>query len=571
MIVKYIFVFFSLMAGLHFTYAQKQPDFPVACAYKESKTGRVTSNYDSKANILYSIEVSSVDSNTTLSFASNPINVHTNFSYFTNSAFVQVRFSVHSSIPLDNMLYSLAFDEDSLLQWKKLERNFVKKNAANGDYYTHITLDPIACKNKIFTVKLYNTSYPDVVLQQIVSTVQIEQPILFGNLNGYLITDSVEVNSVRIAKQRQDQKNLENARLSTLDMQEIAGGDFYLNTDNSPYVYSVFLIRNCKEFTDSIPIQFVWGDFKTNIKDFFLSKFKRQAAYNNIYTASIPADLMRRAGTYELLVTPAFMKSSSGSQSLFADKSASIKFEVYQSNLIDASYVIVFSLLFLLLALLFFIWYKRKQRRRLKQQQQQTREAKLKLEAVRFQLNPHFIFNALAGIQNLMNKNEIGKSLDYLSTFSRITRSVLNNSTKELITIDEEIKWLTDYLEMEQLRFGFHYQISVDKNLDKHNIDIPVMLLQPFIENAIKHGIYHLKENGHITISFDRLNNDLQVRIDDNGKGFDTSKEYGGAGLSLSKSRIDLLNTIYTNNLVQLTIDSTTKGTSVIITLKNWL
>jgi LytS/YehU family sensor histidine kinase len=269
-------------------------------------------------------------------------------------------------------------------------------------------------------------------------------------------------------------------------------------------------------------------------------------------------------------MVPAFLKSSR-SKGLYTDKTASIKFEVHPSTAIDISYVILYSILFLIVASLFFIWYKRKQKRRMKQQQQLTKEAKLKLEAVRSQLNPHFIFNALAGIQNLINKNEIDKAHNYLTSFSRITRSVLDNSSKEFITVDEEIKWLTDYLQMEQLRFGFQYAVGADIELDKHNVEIPCMLLQPFVENAIKHGISSLKENGRIAIHFGKANKDVQVSIDDNGNGYDAAKEYSGAGLSLSKSRIALLNTIYKNTPAQLTIDSRANGTKVIITLKNWL
>jgi len=295
-----------------------------------------------------------------------------------------------------------------------------------------------------------------------------------------------------------------------------------------------------------------------------------KAPHRHTYQAFIPMDLIRKAGNYELVVVPAFLKSSANKE-LYSGKTASIKFVIHPSNLVNASYVILYSILFLILALLFFVWYKRRQKRRIRQQQQLTKEAKLKLEAVRSQLNPHFIFNALAGIQNLMNKNEIDKAQNYLASFSRITRSVLDNSTKELITVEEEIKWLTDYLEMEQLRFGFQYIINVDGKLDKHNLEIPAMLLQPFVENAIKHGISSIREVGHIAISFHKANNDIRIFIDDNGKGYDASQEYNGAGLALSKSRIALLNTVYKNNPAQLSMDSTANGTKVIITLKNWL
>lgn len=570
---KLIATFLAFSVIFSFAYAQPplvQMQFPAELNYKQTKMGGGIARHGSKNQILFSIGVSSLDSNTTLYYPSNQLNIYTNFSYFTNCALVQVSFSVHSSIPVDQMLYSVTTDKDPVPQWKKLSGRFVKQNEANGDYSTNIFLDPIECRDQVFTVKLYDTKDPGAVLSQIVSTVPVEQPKLFANLFGYHLLDSVEVNGVRVPKKTREQTSLQNASLTTWDMGEFADGDIYLNTNNSPYVYRVYLVRNRKRGTDTLPLFFTWAELNNKIIKANNSFDLNKAPYRNIYSGGIIMELIRAAGSYELLVVPAFLKSSR-SPAFYAGKKASIKFEVHTPRTIDESYVILYSLLFLLMVLLFFIWYKRKQRRKLKQQQQFTREAKLKLEAVRSQLNPHFIFNALAGIQNLMNKNEISKAQNYLASFSRITRSVLNNSSKELITVDEEIKWLTDYLDMEQLRFGFHYTITADKDLDRHNVEIPGMLLQPFIENAIKHGIASLKENGRIDISFHKLDSDMQVKIKDNGNGFDTSKEYNGAGLRLSKSRIDLLNTVYKNTPAQLTVDSTTSGTTVLVTLKNWL
>lgn len=573
MTLKQIATFLAFAAILNFTYAQPplvQMHFPTELNYRQTKIGGGIAYHDSEGQTLFSIGVSSLDSSTTLYYPSNQLNIYTNFSYFTNCALVQVSFSVHSSIPIDDMLYSITTDKDSVSQWRKPDGRFVKQNEPHGDYTTNVFLEPVACRNKVFTVKLYNTKNPEAVLSQIVSTVPIEQPKLFANLFGFHLHDSVEVNGVHKAKYTRERTTLESASLNTLDMQEFATGDLFLNTDNSPYVYSVFLMRTRRGYTDTIPLYYVWAaiDDKMIKANKFIDQNK--APYRNTYMASIPMDLIRAAGSYEILIVPAFLKSS-GNKELYAGKTASIKFEVHPSNVVDASVVLLYSVLFLITALLLFFWYKRRQKRRIQQQQQLTKEAKLKLEAVRSQLNPHFIFNALAGIQNLMNKNEIDKAQNYLTSFSRITRSVLNNSAKELITVDEEIKWLTDYLEMEQLRFGFQYRIIADRELDKHNIEIPAMLLQPFVENAIKHGISTLKENGYIAIHFHKANNDIQVSIDDNGRGYDAAKEYSGAGLSLSKSRIALLNRIYKNNPAQLTIDSTPAGTKVTIKLKSWL
>lgn len=193
----------------------------------------------------------------------------------------------------------------------------------------------------------------------------------------------------------------------------------------------------------------------------------------------------------------------------------------------------------------------------------------LQLAPVRSQLNPHFLFNALSGIQNLMNKNEIDNANKYLSKFARLTRNVLNN--KELVSLAQEKTLLDDYLQMEQLRFGFKYEIKHDENLDLENIEIPSMLLQPFVENAVKHGIALKNTEGNIEITFSRNGNNLVFTVADNGKGFNAEKAYEGLGLSLSKNRIALLNSIYKETPFVLTINSGKEGTKISLTLTDWL
>ncbi|WAC41688.1 sensor histidine kinase [Pedobacter sp. SL55] len=195
--------------------------------------------------------------------------------------------------------------------------------------------------------------------------------------------------------------------------------------------------------------------------------------------------------------------------------------------------------------------------------------AKLQLNSVRSQLNPHFLFNALSGIQNLMNKNEIDKANKYLSKFARLTRNVLHD--KELISLAQEQTLLDDYLQMEQLRFGFGYEIKASENLDLENIEIPSMLLQPFVENAVKHGISQNTADGKIIITFGRQENDLMIAVSDNGNGFDTKKKYNGLGLQLSSNRITLLNSIYKENRFILDKQSSNEGTQISLTLTDWL
>ena len=194
--------------------------------------------------------------------------------------------------------------------------------------------------------------------------------------------------------------------------------------------------------------------------------------------------------------------------------------------------------------------------------------AKSELNMVRSNLNPHFVFNALSGIQSLINKNEVERANNYLSKFAGLTRHVLNESAT--ISIREEINLLNDYLAMEQLRFPFEYSIDADEDVND-NIEIPVMLVQPFVENAVKHGVMPLQGAGNINIHFTKHDKDLKITLTDNGKGFDANKTYSGLGLKLSKKRIDLLNKTYAECPIKLDIYSTGLQTSVVIRLTQWL
>ncbi|HMI02376.1 MAG TPA: histidine kinase, partial [Pedobacter sp.] len=221
-------------------------------------------------------------------------------------------------------------------------------------------------------------------------------------------------------------------------------------------------------------------------------------------------------------------------------------------------------------ALLFFVYYRRN-KLKLKTAAQEKQLAGLKLKSIRSQLNPHFMFNALSSIQNLINKNNIEDANFYLSKFAGLTRQVLDSNNEDLISLDEEVKLLNDYLQMEQLRFNFKYDILVDESLNQANIEIPTMLLQPFAENAVKHGISGLKEAGRLSIKMVTEQKDLVLSIEDNGKGFNKKEDTTGYGLKLSEERITLLNQLYKDQQLSLHISPAHTGTLVTIRLSNWI
>jgi sensor histidine kinase YesM len=180
--------------------------------------------------------------------------------------------------------------------------------------------------------------------------------------------------------------------------------------------------------------------------------------------------------------------------------------------------------------------------------------ADMEQSALQAQMNPHFIFNCLNSIQQFIMVDNKLKANQYLTEFATLIRATLDNSSKKYISIDDEALYLKRYLNLEQLRFGdsFSYEINMDISVDKHDTEIPAMLLQPFVENSLRHGI-RLKKTGKgiIKISFVENNNYLICSVIDNGVGREVSAkskslqhvEYQSKGMELTTKRINLLNT----------------------------
>jgi ligand-binding sensor domain-containing protein len=176
------------------------------------------------------------------------------------------------------------------------------------------------------------------------------------------------------------------------------------------------------------------------------------------------------------------------------------------------------------------------------------------LKAIRAQMNPHFLYNTLNSIQDLILSKDIKNTNYYLSKFSTLMRQILAFSEEESVLLSEEIEMLNNYLELEKLRFGddFMFEFNIDKELKINHINIPSLVLQPFVENAIKHGLLHKKGLKLLKIEFVKKQNHLHIYIEDNGVGRRHSQQIKVRNNHLHKSfssnavqmRIDLLNTI---------------------------
>lgn len=235
-------------------------------------------------------------------------------------------------------------------------------------------------------------------------------------------------------------------------------------------------------------------------------------------------------------------------------------------------YSLIFGLILTVLAAFFF--YR-------SNQQQKLANNLLALKSLRSQMNPHFIFNALNSVNNFISKNDERSANRYLSNFSTLMRSVLENSEEDFIPLAKELEQLELYITLEHSRFSdkFDYQVKVDKDVPVASYQIPPMLLQPYIENAIWHGLRYRDTKGLLTITVEQKSeNSVAICISDNGIGRKKSaaiktqnqKKQKSKGMGNVQKRVAILNDMYADK-VEISIsdlETDGSGTKVLFILK---
>ncbi len=287
---------------------------------------------------------------------------------------------------------------------------------------------------------------------------------------------------------------------------------------------------------------------------------------NNIQYTNIPP------GEYSFIVS-AF--DNRGNRSPDYKLSITIQPAVWQTWWFKA----LVSLVILLTMVLGLYWYYRYTKRRTNAKLEHGRMvAKAKLEALRAQLKPHFIFNSLNAINDYLHNNKNEDATELLNGFAGLIRKGLRIAANDFATIEEETNFLLQYLKLEQKKCDncFDFQFDVEKK--NYNIVIPSLVTQPFVENAIVHGVRNIKgRRALLHISYTHCNNDLICTITDNGVGIKKSllhKKTDSLGASISKNRIAYFNTGLGID-IELKItdlsdtDSTLNGTQVVIVIKN--
>jgi two-component sensor histidine kinase len=180
----------------------------------------------------------------------------------------------------------------------------------------------------------------------------------------------------------------------------------------------------------------------------------------------------------------------------------------------------------------------------------QHRAIELEMKALRSQMNPHFVFNSLNSINRFILQNNRGQASEYLTKFSRLVRIILSSSSNVSVSLAEDLEALQLYLELESLRFEkkFCYKIECDPEIDTDFVQVPPMLLQPFVENAIWHGLMNKEGEGHLWININQENSTLLCTITDDGIGRkkaaeleDKSGKHKSMGMKITESRIAMM------------------------------
>jgi tetratricopeptide (TPR) repeat protein len=213
----------------------------------------------------------------------------------------------------------------------------------------------------------------------------------------------------------------------------------------------------------------------------------------------------------------------------------------------------------LLLIIGFLLYYQSKQTSRRKISEMNNKLSEITHANLRQQMNPHFIFNTLNSIQYYMYQHDKIATNNYLTKFSRLIRKILENSQQNLIPVKDELDVIQLYLELETLRFKekFTFEIVIDEEIDTLTYKIPTMLIQPYVENAVCHGLINKPENGLLTVQMRLCDHHICCTIEDNGIGREAAMEikrhknspHSSLGTKITESRINITNALYGTDL----------------------
>jgi ligand-binding sensor domain-containing protein/anti-sigma regulatory factor (Ser/Thr protein kinase) len=390
--------------------------------------------------------------------------------------------------------------------------------------------------NYLFVLSLYGIYYTDL------SALNSEtKHIKFSKLQTNISTDLVQQvlvvnNQVWLFTQSSILKSAFNNQVNDIP--------FYINQINKQ-TYNEAKHYQFQHYQNDITIQFSILDYLQPLSHTIKYRINQQE-WKEVNEATRSIELASlEAGKYEI----EFMMDD-------LIRNEKVRFEILKPWFKTWSFII--ALIVIVIALFYGIYkwqlniQKEKNKLNLEKVQLQNSLKQSMMSSIKAQMNPHFLFNALNTIQSFIMSEDKRNASTYLSKFSKLTRLILEMSEKETITLADEIESLKLYLDLEKIRFEYlEYNITLHSGVNADSIHIPSMIVQPYVENAIKHGLLHKKDNRVLSLSFERLSDHkLLITIEDNGIGRKRSQELNQIKHKKHKSfateanlkRLDILN-----------------------------
>lgn len=288
---------------------------------------------------------------------------------------------------------------------------------------------------------------------------------------------------------------------------------------------------------------------ETNVN--YNSKFNNRMAQAQYYLQKRNLDAYRKLHLESLAIKDALQASNSAKAiaeiAVLYDVAAKKKSITLLNETVEATnkkletrtlLLIISGLLILIIVgFISFYLYVHRQKNRLEAKEKMLLQQKL----LRTQMEPHFIFNTLSSLQSFIRFEEKEKSIKYLKLFSKLLRSSLEMSRNDYISLEDEFEAIKNYLALQQMRLNHNFEFDILIAEDISGVMIPPMLIQPFVENAVIHGVTPLKEKGEISIRIDLDDNFITVEVLDNGKGGNKSSGHTSLSGSIAKERMELL------------------------------
>lgn len=372
-------------------------------------------------------------------------------------------------------------------------------------------------------------------------------------INESLNSRNRKANSLEYLRLAESYYALKNYEKATYSIDKFMQNPNYTLIDKS----EITIIRNTARIIENKEKAFEFINFYTILEDTIK---QRREKLNSINSGK---------GVENLLQLELLRKEKEISQNAI---NSLVKEDALKEKVLVASRWAIGLLLILILIGLFAVIYilKVSKQRRIANQ-------KLALRTLRSQMNPHFIFNALNSVNSFISENDQRSANKFLTSFSRLMRLVMENSEYDFISIQKELEILGIYLELEHFRFKdkFNYTIYADESLDDDDFEIPPMLIQPYIENAIWHGLRYKENSGNLSLKITKRETDLHIAISDNGIGRKKSaelktnnqKKNRSTALRNIKERIQIVNELHGLKINVSIIDFNKDGTGTIVEL----